>query len=280
MELGGRAAAISPGCAATRRTRRPGATRARSPSRIDYYLHPRDRITKPLRRREDGRFEEISWEVAVREVAERLAAVRDEHGGRSIFYYGGGGQGNHLPAAYSQATRSVLGSIYKSSALAQEKTGEFWVSAKMTGAFTRGDFEHCEVGVFIGKNPWFSHGIPRARVTLREIAKDPGRCLIVVDPRRSETADLADIHLAPRPGTDAWLLAAMVAVIVPGGPPRSRVARASHGRRRRGAPALRSAADRRLLRGGRRPRGRRTPRRGAASPRPRARRSSRTSVSR
>ena len=48
--------------------------------------------------------------------------------------------------------------------------------SRCSGHFTRGDFEHCEVGVFIGKNPWFSHGLPRARVTLRELAKDPKRC--------------------------------------------------------------------------------------------------------
>jgi anaerobic selenocysteine-containing dehydrogenase len=184
------------------------------PSRLDYYQNGRDRITKPLRRRPDGSFEEIDWDTAIREVAERFAALRDEHGGESIFYYGGGGQGNHLPGAYSRSTRAILGSSFRSNALAQEKTGEFWVSAKMMGGFTRADFEHCEVGVFIGKNPWFSHSIPRARVTLREIAKDPERCLIVIDPRRSETADLADIHLAVRPGGDAHLLAAMVAVLV------------------------------------------------------------------
>jgi len=184
------------------------------PSRLDHYQNGRDRLTTPLRRRPDGRFEAIDWDTAIREVAERFAAIRDEHGGASIFYYGGGGQGNHLPGAYSRATRSVLGSRYRSNALAQEKTGEFWVSAKMTGNFTRADFEHCEVAMFIGKNPWFSHGIPRARVTLREIANDPERCLIVVDPRRSETADIADIHLQVKPGTDAWLLAAIFGVLV------------------------------------------------------------------
>jgi len=184
------------------------------PSRLDYYQNTRDRLTRPLRRRADGGFDEIDWPTAIREVSERFAAIRDEHGGESIFYYGGGGQGNHLPAAYSRATRSVLGSTYRSNALAQEKTGEFWVSARMLGAITRCDFEHCEVGVFIGKNPWFSHGIPRARVTLREIARDPKRSLIVIDPRRSETADLADFHLQVRPGGDAWLLSAMVAVQV------------------------------------------------------------------
>jgi hypothetical protein len=48
-------------------------------------------------------------------------------GSDSIVYYGGGGQGNHLRSAYSTAIRRVLGSRYRWSALAQEKTGEFWV---------------------------------------------------------------------------------------------------------------------------------------------------------
>lgn len=182
--------------------------------RLDHYQNGRDRLLHPLRRRADGSFEEISWDTAIAEVAARFAAVRDRHGGESIFYYGGGGQGNHLPGAYARTTLAALGSRYRSNALAQEKTGEFWVAGKMTGNYTRADFEHCEVGVFIGKNPWFSHSIPRARVTLREIARDPARCLIVIDPRRSETADLADVHLAVKPGGDAFLLAAMIAVLV------------------------------------------------------------------
>ncbi len=184
------------------------------PHRLDHYQHGRDRITAPLRRRADGTFEEISWDTAIREVAARLAAVRDSHGGDSIFYYGGGGQGNHLPAAYATATRRALGIRYRSSALAQEKTGEFWVSDRMMGSATRADFEHCDVGLFLGKNPWHSHSIPRARVTLKEISADPARTLIVIDPRRTETAELADIHLAVKPGTDAWLLSAILAILV------------------------------------------------------------------
>ncbi|MGH7337968.1 MAG: molybdopterin-dependent oxidoreductase, partial [Myxococcota bacterium] len=184
------------------------------PSRLDYYQNGSHRLTRPLRRRADGSFEEIDWETAIREVAARFAAVRDEHGGESIFYYGGGGQGNHLPGAYARSIRAVLGSVHRSSALAQEKTGEFWVTEKMFGGITRADFEHCEVALFLGKNPWFSHSIPRARTTLREIAKDPARCLIVVDPRRTETAEIADIHLQVKPGTDAWLLAALIGVLV------------------------------------------------------------------
>jgi anaerobic selenocysteine-containing dehydrogenase len=104
--------------------------------------------------------------------------------------------------------------VHSANALSQEKTGEFWVATKMVGGYSRGNFEHCEVALFLGKNPWFSHGIPRARLTLREIANDPARTLIVIDPRRSETADIADIHLQVKPGGDAFLLAAMIGVIV------------------------------------------------------------------
>jgi anaerobic selenocysteine-containing dehydrogenase len=182
--------------------------------RLDHYQNGRHRLTSPMRRRADGTYEEIDWDTAINEVAARFAAIRDTHGGESIFYYGGGGQGNHLGGSYATATRAALGSRFRSSALAQEKTGEFWVNAKMLGGFTRGDFEHAEVAVFFGKNPWQSHGLPHARTTLKEIARDPARSLVVVDPRRTETAELADFHLQVKPGTDAWCLAAMCAVIV------------------------------------------------------------------
>src|SRR5262249_43944805 len=82
------------------------------------------------------------------------------------------------------------------------------------GTGVHGDFEHCEVAVFIGKNPWQSHGFARARAALRQIAKDPGRSIVVIDPRRSETAEMADYHLAIKPGADAWCLAALVAILV------------------------------------------------------------------
>lgn len=182
--------------------------------RLDHYQNGRDRLTRPLRRRPDGGFEEIDWDTAIAEVAERLGAVRDAHGGETIFYYGGGGQGNHLGGAYSRALLSALGARYRSSALAQEKMGEGWVDGYLYGGHTRGDFEHSEVAVFIGKNPWQSQSLPRARVTLRELARDPERALIVIDPVRTETAEMADIHLRVRPGTDAWCLAALLGVIV------------------------------------------------------------------
>jgi anaerobic selenocysteine-containing dehydrogenase len=185
--------------------------------RLDHYQNGRHRLTSPLRRRDDGTFEEIDWDTAISEVAARLGAVRDTHGGAAIFYYGGGGQGNHLGGGYGRATRSALGITYSSNALAQEKTGEFWVDGQLFGrprCHTTGDYEHAEVAMFVGKNPWQSHGFPRARTVLKAIANDPDRALVVIDPRRSETAELADFHLQVRPGTDAWCLGALLAVLV------------------------------------------------------------------
>ena len=74
-------------------------------ARLDHYQNHDDRLDTPLRRRPDGTFEAIDWDTAISEVAAKLGAIRDTHGGEKIFYYGGGGQGNHLGGAYSGATR-------------------------------------------------------------------------------------------------------------------------------------------------------------------------------
>ncbi len=184
---------------------------------LDVYQNGRDRLTTPLRRRADGTFEAVDWDTAISEIAARLYQIKAKHGGDKIFYYGGGAQGNHLGGGYGRALRAALGSVHTSNALAQEKTGEFWVDGQLFGrprCHTTPDFHHAEVAVMVGKNPWQSHGFPRARVVLKQIAKDPKRTLIVIDPRKTETAELADIHLQVRPGGDAFLLAAMVALLL------------------------------------------------------------------
>ncbi|MDT3396591.1 molybdopterin-dependent oxidoreductase [Streptomyces sp. B1866] len=183
------------------------------PLRLDHYQNGRQRLTSPLRRLPDGTYERIDWDTAIREIAAKLAAVRDAHGGHTILHYGGG-QGNHLCAVYDRALLLGLGGQYSTNALAQEKTGETWVDQQLYGSHTKGDFERSEVAVFLGKNPWQSHSFPHARPTLRRMAADPDRAIIVVDPRRTETADLAEFHLRVRPGTDAWCLAAMLGVLV------------------------------------------------------------------
>ncbi|KAA0101611.1 molybdopterin-dependent oxidoreductase [Mycolicibacterium sp. P1-5] len=182
--------------------------------RLDHYQNNRARLTSPMRRRPDGSYEEIDWDTAVVEIAEGFRRIADTYGGEKIFYYGGGGQGNHLGGAYSGAFLKLLGSRYRSNALAQEKTGENWVDMQMYGGHTRGEFEHAEVSVFVGKNPWMSQSFPRARTVLNDIAKDPARSMIVIDPVLTDTAKMADFHLRVKPGTDAWCLAALAAVLV------------------------------------------------------------------
>ncbi|MGA9770502.1 MAG: molybdopterin-dependent oxidoreductase [Blastocatellia bacterium] len=185
--------------------------------RLNYYQNHSDRLASPLRRRPDGTFEEVSWETAICGIAARLVELRDTYGGRSLAYFGGGGQGNHLGGPYGKSLRTAMQTRNYYSALAQEKTGGFWVDGRLYGkqnCHPTEDVERAEVVVFIGTNPWQSHGIRNARQVLREIAKDPARKMIVIDPRRTETAEMADIHLQLRPGTDAFLMAAMLAVIV------------------------------------------------------------------
>jgi anaerobic selenocysteine-containing dehydrogenase len=182
--------------------------------RMDNYQNGEDRLSSPMRRKPDGTYEAVDWDTAIREVSQRLAAIQAAHGGESILYYGGGSQGNHLGATYADSTIKALGIRYRSNALAQEKTGEAWVQGRMMGTGVHCDFEHAEVAVFLGKNPWQSHGFARARVILKEIEKDPNRSMIVIDPRKTETAAMADFHLAVKPGTDAWCLGAMIGVIV------------------------------------------------------------------
>jgi formate dehydrogenase len=182
--------------------------------RLDHYQNGRHRLTSPLRRRPDGTYEEIDWDTAITEVAAGLQGVIDRHGGESLLYYGGGGQGNHLGGSYGFTFVAGLGSKYRSNSLAQEKGGEFFVDQELYGGHPVGDFENAEVAMFLGKNAWQSHGFHRARTILKAINNDPDRTLIVVDPVRNETAALADHHLAVRPGTDAFLYAAMLAVLV------------------------------------------------------------------
>src|SRR5246500_4584318 len=186
-------------------------------ARIPFYAHHRDRLTTPLRRRDDGRFEAIDWDTAIAEIAARLRSGAERYGGKSIALYGGGGQGNHAGGAYANAVLRALGSRHVFNALSQEKTGDFWVNGHLFGSqicHTAEDVHHCDLLLVIGANPWIAHGFPNARDQLNQIRKNPDRKLIVIDPRRTETAEMADLHLAVRPGADAFLLGAILATLV------------------------------------------------------------------
>lgn len=186
-------------------------------ARLAYYQENADRLEHPLRREPDGTFVRVGWDEALADIAARLIGIRTRHGGGAFAFYGGGGQGNHLGGAYSRQLLKAMKSRFVYSALAQEKTGDFWVNGRLFGdqrCHVTEDVEHADFVLFIGTNPFQAHGIPNARATLRELKRDTERTVVVIDPRATETARSADMHLQVRPGTDAFLLAAMLAIIV------------------------------------------------------------------
>ncbi len=185
-------------------------------TRLNYYQN-QARLTAPLRKKADGSFEEISWDIAIKEIAQKLVHIRDTYGGKSIAYAGGGGQGNHLGGVYGAMLRAACDTPYIYASLAQEKTGNFWVNGFLFG---RQNTNYCEaVGeaeyvLVVGSNPIQSHGLPKARPTINEIARNPNKTLVVVDVRRTETAKKADVFLQVTPGKDAFLLAAILGYII------------------------------------------------------------------
>lgn len=186
-------------------------------ARLDHYQNHSERLKKPLKKNAQGEFEEIEWDSAISEIAAKMKTIKQAHGGHAFAYYGGGGQGNHLGATYSSSLLSALGTPYLYTALAQEKTGDFWVNGKLFGrqnCFAIEGMEHSDYVIVLGANPWSAHGIPKTRDLLKAYKKDPERTMVVVDPRLSETAKMADIHLAVKPGKDAFLLSAIIAIIL------------------------------------------------------------------
>lgn len=186
-------------------------------ARLDYYQRNPERLTTPLKRQADGTFKPIAWDTALSEIAQRLLVIKAQYGGDAFAFAGGGGQGNHLGGAYSRQLMAAMGSRFAYNSLGQEKTGDFWLNGRLFGSqtcHTTEDVEHADYVLFIGCNPYHAHGIPNARDTLKHIKQDPNRTMVVIDPRRTETAEMADIHLQLKPGTDAYLMSAMLGVIV------------------------------------------------------------------
>ncbi|MGC9325138.1 MAG: molybdopterin-containing oxidoreductase family protein [Desulfomonilia bacterium] len=191
----------------------------RKGANIAFHQHHTARLTHPLKRVGDH-FEQISWDKAISEIAARIQEIVGTHGPRSFAYMGGGGQGCHFDAAFGVRLMRALGSRYHYSPLAQELTGIFWASGRFTGRqylFAIPDEHASDMILAIGWNGMQSHQMPRAPLVLREFSRNPDKLLVVIDPRRSETAEIADIHLPIRPGTDALLTKAMIAVILENG---------------------------------------------------------------
>lgn len=183
---------------------------------IAHYQHHAERLTTPLKKTGAG-FVPIPWEQAFAEIGERLKTIITTHGPRSFAYLGGGGQGCHFEAAFGLTLLRGLGSHYHYNALAQELTGYFWVAGRMLGRQNRfpiADEERAEMLLAVGWNGMVSHQLPRAPLVLKEFATHPAKKLVVVDPRRSETARIANLHIALRPGCDALFWRTVIALLL------------------------------------------------------------------
>jgi len=183
---------------------------------IRYHQRHADRLLYPLKKVGDT-FEKISWEQAIDEVAEKLSTIVNEHGPRSFALMGGGTLGCPSQGIFAVNVLRGLGSQYFYNALAQELTGKYWADGKTLGnqhLHSAPDLDETDMLLAVGWNPMMSHHTPQARRVLTRFSKDPDKILVVVDPRLSETARIADIHLPIRPGTDALFHRAMISIIL------------------------------------------------------------------
>ena len=178
-----------------------------------------DRLRHPLIR-EGTRFREATWDEALDLVATRLAAIRSAHGADAIASYIGNPNAHDYAAMlYMPVFLRGLGSRWRFSATSVDQLPKMLSSALLFGAqlaIPVADIDHTDFLLILGANPLASNGslmtapdFPGRLAKLRE----RGGKLVVVDPRRTETAAIADQHLFVRPGSDAYLLLALVHVL-------------------------------------------------------------------
>jgi anaerobic selenocysteine-containing dehydrogenase len=184
-----------------------------------------DRLRRPLRRR-GGDWEEISWDEALAEAGERLAAVQREHGADAVGAYLGNPNVHHFGhIAYLPALLRSLRSKNTFSASSVDQWPSQLVDWLMYGhqfLLPIPDVDRTGYFLMLGANPVASNG---SLMTAPGIARrlealvERGR-LVVVDPRRTETAAIASEHVFIRPGTDAWFLVALLQELLALGPPK------------------------------------------------------------
>ncbi len=179
-----------------------------------------DRVRRPLRRRGEG-WEEISWELAFDEVANGLRDVRRRHGGDALAVYAGNPTVHNTGAMLMWPVFvKALGARQKFSATSVDQLPTMLAALKMYGhqlLIPVPDLDRSDYFLCIGANPAASKGslMSAGDVMGRlQALQERGGKVVVIDPRRTETAEKADEHHFIRPGTDALLLAAMARTIL------------------------------------------------------------------
>ena len=175
-----------------------------------------DRLRRPLRRRGD-RWEELGWDEALDEVAERLAAVRRAHGADAVgLYLGTMAFHSFGGMLFEQPFRAALGthSVYTAQSIDSlpRTLASSWLYGSMA-LVPVPDLDRTDFLLMVGANPVVSGGSAMTAPGMArrlEALRARGARVVVVDPVRTKTAALADEHLAIRPGTDALLLLALL----------------------------------------------------------------------
>jgi anaerobic selenocysteine-containing dehydrogenase len=175
-----------------------------------------DRLRAPLVRR-DGTLQPASWEEAFAEIEKRLLPIIAAHGSDAVAVYLGNPNVHNLALTlYGQALLRTLRTNNLYSASTVDQMPKQLSSGLMFGTFTSiavPDIDRCDFLLILGANPFDSNGslwtVPDFPGRLRALQERGGRC-VVVDPRRTRTAEAADQHLFIRPGTDAHLLMGIV----------------------------------------------------------------------
>jgi anaerobic selenocysteine-containing dehydrogenase len=188
---------------------------AKAPALADLHADP-DRLRRPLRRTGTG-FAEISWEEAFELAAEGLLAVAKRGGADAIALYRGNPAIHDLASTlYFIVLQRALGTRNRFSAGSLDTWPRYVQVSSMFGGMLHvpvPDLDRTRYLLVVGANPVVSNGslmtAPDVRGRLRALRARGGK-LVVIDPRRSETGDLADEHHWIRPGADAALLLAMI----------------------------------------------------------------------
>lgn len=186
--------------------------------RIAHYARHAQRLETPMRRTPDGGYKAVSWEQAIDEIGPKLRQILDENGPHSLAFLGIGGQANHMSMLYALSIVIGTGTQWWFCALAQEKTQralvDGWMMNAPSDSMLVGHAGESDYVVLMGTNPLISQRGEEPNREILALAKDPNRTLVVVDPRRSETARKAQIHVPLTVGTDVYFLLGLAAIIV------------------------------------------------------------------
>lgn len=177
-----------------------------------------DWLREPMVKR-DGEFVAVSWDEAFATIEEGLMPLIAEHGRDSVaIYLGNPGAHSLAPLLYNRSLLLGLGTRNRFSASTVDQRPKEISAAMMFGSVTVPvpDLDRTDFLLMLGANPYASNGslctAPDFPGRLERL-QERGGTVVVVDPRRSETVEKADQHIAIRPGTDAHLLAGLVHVM-------------------------------------------------------------------